>query len=841
MIKKLARFALFILCFPMVGMAQVDLQDTYVPLRCAGPIPEDFLLKSNTKIDADSLSLTRQDHGSARKIKRNFVIESNFQIDALLQSGDVLFNDPISTFINQVADIVLAEDPELRKQLRFYTIRSADANAFSTNQGLIFFTTGLIARLENEAQLAFVMCHEIAHFEEKHAINSYVHQEDVVKEQRYQSVAKLVERLSDYSQDLELEADELGLQRFLKSDYALSASQSLLDLFKTIEMPHTAAPFDFTMFESEEYKLRKSLFHDVGRYVESNSIEGNDDDDEDDADDKSVQTHPSVDERKENIATQLEAAGKADEGKEHIVGKAAFEQVRSAARFELSEIYVNNQQFVKALYNDGSLLKTYPNNKYLHKNIVMALYGICKYREAEAYMDITPTYKDVDPELQRLHRVFENVPLKDVYVLALRKAWQVRAAQPDEYLNLVNQDLVFNLYNIHKIGIFQFIDAEIEMATIAVFEDTSAAVIPNALIIPTLADSVDSIDGIDSAFTPSASDSLETPITTEIIADSVPEVDLSQLSKYERLRLERERVSLEKEETANAVQEVESLTNEASKTITEQIVVERNVTPYYLFAFKDICTASEDFEEYYRATELKTAEDRSAVSVRSSNQDEEDSKRTKPMKRQTDRGEAIVALGIDTLLLIAPYYLDVDLRKRKPILWQESGKKQDYYGTTLAEVSAKADLNLQVFDGIHFTDEQATKFNELALMKRCLSESFTHNSNEVDMVNSNQPNAALLSQKYSTQYFAFTGVVSFATAREYRQQAMLLSFYTVVGIPFAIYYALTPERNYFAYFALIDLETGILKYEKDMMVANKDRKTYLKSFYYDVFNQMQAD
>jgi len=72
-------------------------------------------------------------------------------------SGRVLFGDPVSEYVNTVADKLLENEPELRSKLRFYCLKSNVTNAFATNQGMIFVTLGLIAQLENEAQLAQVL------------------------------------------------------------------------------------------------------------------------------------------------------------------------------------------------------------------------------------------------------------------------------------------------------------------------------------------------------------------------------------------------------------------------------------------------------------------------------------------------------------------------------------------------------------------------------------------------------------------------------------------------------------------------------------------------------------
>lgn len=59
-----------------------------------------------------------------------------------------------------------------RPELKFYFIplASDEINAFATPGGYIFITTGALKAMNNEAQLACVLAHEIAHVTEKHVV-----------------------------------------------------------------------------------------------------------------------------------------------------------------------------------------------------------------------------------------------------------------------------------------------------------------------------------------------------------------------------------------------------------------------------------------------------------------------------------------------------------------------------------------------------------------------------------------------------------------------------------------------------------------------------------------------
>lgn len=94
------------------------------------------------------------------------MIESSYYIQQRLMSGVVLFNDSLSAYVTKVATIILKDDTATLNKLHFYAYKSTDQNAFTSATGNILITVGLIAQLENEAQLAYILAHEITHFKE---------------------------------------------------------------------------------------------------------------------------------------------------------------------------------------------------------------------------------------------------------------------------------------------------------------------------------------------------------------------------------------------------------------------------------------------------------------------------------------------------------------------------------------------------------------------------------------------------------------------------------------------------------------------------------------------------
>jgi len=216
-------------------------QGTYRPLQCAGEIPEEFRSLTASKVQkAKAEDRSNERTKQERKSIDEFLLRNNCVIDELLSSGKILFGEPVTQYLNELADVLLEDNPTLRSKLRFYTVKSAEANAFATNQGIIFVTLGLLAQIENEAQLAFVLSHEIAHFDKAHSINSVLENVKIYNEtssDRYGGTEKRLRLLSTFSKEKEFEADSIGFLRFVFSGFDKAQASSAMDVLYLSSMP----------------------------------------------------------------------------------------------------------------------------------------------------------------------------------------------------------------------------------------------------------------------------------------------------------------------------------------------------------------------------------------------------------------------------------------------------------------------------------------------------------------------------------------------------------------------------------------------------------------------------
>ena len=387
MTKKFLFISILMIWLIKCVAQDVDLNN-FKYLQSSGTIPEDFTSLFSEKFEQDKVLLSKEDKRSIRKSKEKFMMESNFIIDQILLSGRILFNDPVSNYINKVADNLLENNPELRKELRFYVAKSASVNAFSTDKGIIIVNLGLIAQLENEAQLAYILSHEIIHYVKKHNMNLFLEKTNIFNgKDSYKklSISEKYFATNFRNQEMESEADKLGLNDYyLPSIYSLKVIDGVFDVLQYSYLPFDDAVFDTTFFETPYMRFPHNYF-----LAEINQIKGDEEYDE------TKSTHPSIKSRRDIM--QMMISEKANDGKkEFILPKEDFFKVRALARFESIHQYILLRDYGNAIYNSYIMLKEYPGNKFLETSIAYSMYALAEYKIKGSLVGILTAYKNVE-------------------------------------------------------------------------------------------------------------------------------------------------------------------------------------------------------------------------------------------------------------------------------------------------------------------------------------------------------------------------------------------------------------------------------------------------------------
>jgi beta-barrel assembly-enhancing protease len=128
---------------------------------------------------------------------------------------------------------------DLCDDIRIYVFRISQPNAFMTPNGMLAIYSGMLLRLENEAQLVEVLGHEIGHYRNRHSLENFRKTKQVAAVfTPVMGVAGLAggsgaallvavgagARLAAYSRDQEREADDEGFKALQAMGYDTNAA-----------------------------------------------------------------------------------------------------------------------------------------------------------------------------------------------------------------------------------------------------------------------------------------------------------------------------------------------------------------------------------------------------------------------------------------------------------------------------------------------------------------------------------------------------------------------------------------------------------------------------------------
>lgn len=158
----------------------------------------------------------------------------------ILDSSGLLHDDKqLEEYLNRLAAKLLPP-VQGRPRIIMKVLRHPSLNAFAYPTGRVYVHTGILAAMDNEAQLAAVMAHEITHVQERHLAREFTSRKKKSAEEA-DSLRKILTSVNCYSQLLESEADAAAVRMMVAAGYDPREAPGMLEHLKR---------------ESEEEKIR---------------------------------------------------------------------------------------------------------------------------------------------------------------------------------------------------------------------------------------------------------------------------------------------------------------------------------------------------------------------------------------------------------------------------------------------------------------------------------------------------------------------------------------------------------------------------------------------------------
>jgi beta-barrel assembly-enhancing protease len=248
--------------------------------------------KKKKNSDIDNIGTRDINKGSINFVSLDKEIALGRELAKQVEQESKLLTDPeINEYVNRVGqNLVRNSDSKIPFTIK--VIDSDEVNAFALPGGFFYVNSGLILAADNEAELAGVMAHEIAHVAARHGT------EQASKGQLFQfasiplifmtgglgyglqQAANLLVPLTflKFSRGMEEEADYLGVQYLYKTGYDPTA---MVQFFEKLQAKEKAKPGSisklFSTHPATGDRVKKveqtitSVLPDRDRYVENTS------------------------------------------------------------------------------------------------------------------------------------------------------------------------------------------------------------------------------------------------------------------------------------------------------------------------------------------------------------------------------------------------------------------------------------------------------------------------------------------------------------------------------------------------------------------------------------------
>ncbi|MBL7920891.1 MAG: M48 family metallopeptidase [Bacteroidia bacterium] len=292
-----------------------------------------------------------------KKHLKPFTYSCAFGKSDMFKDGKIYLSWPaLESYVNQVLDSIMPDNLK-NKKIKAFIGRSSEINAFCLYDGTMIVNVGLIAEAKNEAALATIMGHELGHHIKEHVLNDYVKSVKEKSRRKEDELALAIKR-KGYSQQLELEADDLGYSIAKNAGYDVSQAISNFELFiREKEYYQKRTSSDLVNGDTVKIKTKSGIYS-------ANTLE------------KLLSTHPDEKERKEKLIAFV----KNNNSTKKLLNKmdaTTFATLQKQARLESIGLIFGEHNYAECLERAFRFHLFEPNESTYHYYITESIRRLC--------------------------------------------------------------------------------------------------------------------------------------------------------------------------------------------------------------------------------------------------------------------------------------------------------------------------------------------------------------------------------------------------------------------------------------------------------------------------------
>ncbi len=419
----------FACLLPVLSSAQFE--SNYNPINCDRPFPDQFQFDPQKAMKKD---IRQTDIFSSTNKAKVFFSRSNNLKKRLFESGNIYFNNELSSYIESVTEEVLKSRPETLKEINVYLTRHVKPNAYALSDGTIFFNIGLLSKLNNHHEVALIIAHEAAHVIKQHAAKDYKKLSDIQEQNTNNNELASAFRQLQYSKDSEFDADGLGVRIVLQSAFNAKKSVGALKNLNVVDTTiNNTSEINFNKYFDTEYftvdtswvttdniEDAREDFEDQERFeLLSNEIED------------IYKSHPDI-QKRIIAAREIIEASTIDQKPGNSANLPDFDDIKQTVLFEMIENNMRLSNYIHASYYTLRLLDNYPDNTYLATSLAKSLYWIGYYKEIkDGELALKEPYTTSDQNFFKLYAIFSEADISQAQKLSYSFTKKMHKQFPD--------------------------------------------------------------------------------------------------------------------------------------------------------------------------------------------------------------------------------------------------------------------------------------------------------------------------------------------------------------------------------------------------------------------------
>ena len=350
------------------------------------------------------------------------------EIEDLWNSTRPVTFPEVHNYLQTIVKKIIAANPELQStDARVVFTRDDWPNAVSMGDGSIVINGGLVIFLNNEAELAFVICHELSHYYLDHTNKSIKRIVDLYNSEAF---TKEVKRLSKqeygagkefdelmkkmafgsrrHSRENEAEADRQAFLFMKNTGYDCNAIVSCLQILDQVDDSSIYKPLlAEASFNFDEYPFKKKWIQKesvlFGAMSDASPVTQKERD--------SLKTHPDCSIR---ILQLQDAIKKMPAGKNFLVDEKFFYRLKKDFFPEITEQEFRNDNLTRNLYNSLLMLQNGDHTSLAVYSIVRDLNILFQKQKDHKLGNIEKETRSYPADYNLLLRMVDRLKLDEI-------------------------------------------------------------------------------------------------------------------------------------------------------------------------------------------------------------------------------------------------------------------------------------------------------------------------------------------------------------------------------------------------------------------------------------------